>query len=42
MHLRVEAVGGSLVVEMGDSQVVVKAKVPDRKRQPAASEHLDV
>jgi hypothetical protein len=29
-------------VEMGDSQVVVKAKVPDRKRHPAASEHLDV
>lgn len=34
MHLRVEAVGGSLVVEMSDAQVVVKAKVPDRKARP--------
>jgi hypothetical protein len=35
MHLRVEAVGGSLVVEMSDAQVVVKAKVPDRKARPS-------
>jgi signal transduction histidine kinase len=38
MRLRVEAVGGSLAVEMGEAQVVVRARIPGRRPPDVAAE----